>query len=822
MTDRARLTTSRSPAPLLSASVCALTAAASILVGCLPDSVASDPAAIDPVSLVANWSKVEIEDPVSPPRPSAQGAVVFDGSAEGLTWEALQGVEGLRIEDGRLVGRSTSEQPAILVTLPEPAGSEDELWSVETRLEVADGTRMAVHPALDPGPPMQVNLARIEEWPISSPLLPGAGTKTYTTELDDVFLLEMMPATRGPRKILLRPTDAAGVDFAVDSMRLVFRREHLASIESGPGWHGLGEVFRESLVSRPGETLVFEAQLSARPWLELAVGAVAEPLPSFEVAVAPATSGGGAEATTIATIRPTKADAWHAERIDLAEWAGETIRLRLQARNEEGDAAPALWGTPTVRSALTETADAERPQTVILFLADTLRKDHLAAWGHERETAPTLSRLAAEGVRFDDAVAQSTWTKVSVSSILTSLYPSTTGVAGLSDRISAGETTLAEIFRQAGYATFATSSVPFTGQLTNLHQGVEVLYEFGAIPRGEAEYTSKTSRVWVDAYLEWLEMHRDVPTFAFIHAMDPHSPFEPEPPYDRKWASDEDAARFAEQADAVRPHIKSPLLQRFMAPSEEELAIAGVDAETFVRYERNQYDGSILAMDVEVERMMGALDELGLTGASLLGFVSDHGEEFLEHGQHWHGATVYGEVTNVPMVLWGSGVPAGRVVERTVQTIDLYPTMVELAGLEVPERAQGQSLLPLLSTETATQRQRPAFVELPAERPAQVTRYAILDGSWKLVWNRGVGEPGVVDREGQPVELPEYELYDHEADPLNLEDRAEAHPEVVASLAEQLERWLSWAEEQKLDESEEMADMSAEELEQLRSLGYVE
>ena len=101
----------------------------------------------------------------------------------------------------------------------------------------------------------------MEHWPITSPLLPGAGTKTYTTELDDVFLLEMMPATRGPQKILLRPTNVADAEFAVDSVRLVFRGEHLANIDSGPGWHGLGEIFRETLVSRPGETLVFETEL---------------------------------------------------------------------------------------------------------------------------------------------------------------------------------------------------------------------------------------------------------------------------------------------------------------------------------------------------------------------------------------------------------------------------------------------------------------------------------------------------------------------------------------------------------------------------------
>ena len=801
----------------------ALVAGAMILIGC-PTSTSQDAEAAKPISLLANWSKFEVENAVPTPHVPTQGEIFFDHEA--VTWSALQGVEDLRVEDGRLVGRSTSEQPAILVELAQSVGGGDELWSVETRLEVSSGTRMGVHPVMEPGAPMQVNVARIEEWPISSPLLPGPGTKTYTTDLDDVFLLEMMPATREPQRVLLRPTNVAGADFAVDSVRLVFRGEHLASIGSGPGWQGLGEVFRETLVSRPGETLVFETELPARPWLDLAVGSVSEPLPDFEVLVARVAGDGTAsEAETAATLRSESADSWQATRVDLSAWAGERVQLRLRATGD-GE-APAFWGAPTIRDSLPssseQSAAAERPQAVVLFLADTLRSDHLDAWGHDHETAPTLARLASEGVRFDDAVAQSTWTKVSVSSILTSLYASTSGVADLSDRISAGETTLAEVFREAGYATFATSSVPFTGQLTNLHQGVELLYEYGAVPRGDSAHPTQTSEVWIDAYLDWLELHHDVPTFAFVHVMDPHSPFEPAPPYDTMWATEEDAERFAEQAAQVEPLIESPLLRRFMAPSREELDEAGVDAESFVEHEKNWYDGSIRAMDAEVERMMSKISELGLGERTLLGFVSDHGEEFLEHGKHWHGMTVYGEVANVPMALWGAGVPQGVVVDRTVQAIDLYPTLLELAGLEAPERVQGTSLVPLLTSDAAeAPRERPVFVELPANRPGEVPRFAIIDGRWKLVWNEGAGESGRTDRKGEPIALPEYELYDHAADPLNLDDVSADHPEEVERLAPALERWRSWAREQKLDESQATAEMSAEELEQLRSLGYVE
>ena len=120
------------------------------------------------------------------------------------------------------------------------------------------------------------------------------------------------------------------------------------------------------------------------------------------------------------------------------------------------------------REALTD-GGARTPQGVIVFLADTLRRDHLDMYGHERETAPHLSCLAAEGVRFADAISPATWTKVAVPSLLSSVYPASHGIVGMADRLPSGATTMAEAFRGAGYATFATSSVQFTGKLSNVH-----------------------------------------------------------------------------------------------------------------------------------------------------------------------------------------------------------------------------------------------------------------------------------------------------------------------------------------------------------------
>lgn len=772
------------------------------LAGCGHD---APPAEIPPVqSLLEQWATVQIDSPTPAAPEPARAEVRFDGTGLEARWSVIDGVAEARLEEGVLRGRTTSAQPALLLEWPTPVGVGDELWSVELRLRVSEGSRAAVHPLSDHGPGAEVAVRRIDDWPISSPIVAGDDPVTYTVKLDDVFLLEMPPATTDIHRLLLRPTDVEGADFAVESLRLIFRKEHLASIPSGPGWHGLGEVFRETVVSRAPETLRFAVTLPAKPWLDLAVGSIDAEPPGFHLAVA--RSGG--EATTLAELTVESPETWQSHRLDLAPWAGETVELLLEARSEHPGAL-AFWGAPTVRSSH---VDDERPQAVIVFLADTLRADHLDAWGYERATAPTLKRLAEGGTRFANTFSQATWTKASVPSILTSLYPSTSGVIDFNDRVPAAETTLAEAFRAAGYATFATSSVPFTGQLTRLHQGVEVLYELGALGDRTRGFQSKSAEHWVDRFIAWLDHHHDVPVFAFIHVMDPHSPFRPKPPHDTLWADEAAAERFAAQAEKLEPHIKSPLLRRFVAPSRQELAAAGVDEASFVATEKAWYDGSIHGLDAQLARLVERLEHHQLSERTVLAFVSDHGEEFLEHDRHWHGQTVYGEVTRVPLVLWGRGVSAGQVIEETVQALDLMPTLLDLAGLEKPERLQGRSLVPLWTREGDSGRSRPAFSEHHDHgESGDIASFAIVDEGFKLVWHVGA-----------VPEVAEFELFAVSADPLDQHDVAAEHPEVVERLAVKLRRWREWSVGQRLDPEAANSDLSAAELEQLRSLGYLD
>jgi arylsulfatase A-like enzyme len=271
------------------------------------------------------------------------------------------------------------------------------------------------------------------------------------------------------------------------------------------------------------------------------------------------------------------------------------------------------------------------------------------------------------------------------------------------------------------------------------------------------------------------------------------------------------------QAEAAKGHIKDPNMRRFGMPSRDELVAAGIDPEAYVAHEKDWYDGSIRGMDAEIGRLVERLRELGLDRRTLIVSMSDHGEEFLEHGRTFHQQSAYGELANVPLFFWGQRwVPAGKRVPEMVQSIDVMPTLLELSGLRPPAGIQGVSLVPFLRGTRHPAWPRPAVTEAlgrtsaTAEDPEAAVAIA-LDG-WKLVHHLR-----------RPAGRPEFELFQRRSDPLDLSDVAAQHPDIVARLSRDLQAWRKHAEAMEVTHDAAQAKaVSAEELERLRALGYVQ
>ena len=770
------------------------------LVGCR-----SDAPSTDPLRLIDLGTDAVFEGSPAPVEDMAHDADWSFGDGPG-DWFAPFGIEGFGVEGGAMVGRTSMPDgdvgpaPALVVPLPELP--EDDLWSVEVRARVSAGANFTARfgqgdelilPAVF-GNPMGI---------FRTPLQAGDEMHDYVIRPSN-----RMVVGTGPGHLVLTPSDVADAEFAIERVRLVLRKEHLQSVPSGPGWHGLSEVYQETIVSRSPERIAFDVTLPADPFLELSVGTIEDGDATFRVEVEPE---GEAARTWEQTV--SAAGAWQAGRLALDGLAGKPAQIRL-ALDGPSEGFLGFWGAPAVRSgAATRAADAG-PQGVILVITDTLRRDHLQSYGYERATSPVMARMADEGVLFADPISQATWTKVSVPAIQTGLYPMTHTVKGLPDRLPASAQTMAESFREAGYATFGLLSIPFVGAMTNLHQGYEVLHEPGAMgDAGDLEDggTVKSSFNLVPKLNDWLGERGDSKFFALLHIADAHSPFRPTAEYELTFAAEGEMDLLDEYTEQVRPHIEHPLMQRFGMPKREELAKADVDAADFVRIETNGLDGSIKGMDDQLGTLFARLDELGLRDKVVVALVADHGTELLEHDWHFHGHTMYGELNRVPMMLWGPGfVPSGVTIEPTVQTIDLMPTVLDVSGLPIPDGIQGRSTRALWEDPEGTAWRRPAITEMPLDVRSPFVGWSLVSEGWKLVQMGAFGEER------------SYELYDHATDPINLTDVSGDHPEVVERLSKMLEGWHAQALAARLDDAAAAASLDSEELERLRSLGYVQ
>ncbi len=759
------------------------------------------------------------------------------GNAATYGWQGGSGVSGFGVRAGNLAGRSTDDFPLIHVERTSGLEDDDLLHAVEVRMKASAGSNLAFAGRASETVDIAkaVEQARRNPWRASTPIVAGDQMKTYTIRPPRPV------ASSEIRHVLLRPTDAKGARFEIESIRLIFRKEYLAGIPPGIGWHGLSKVFRETLVARSPETIRMRIEIPARPWLDLAVGTIEDGATTFRVSVGRPGDREGNSVETVFERTVTTPHRWEPARVDLSEFAGREVELALSLSSQQAGRV-GFWGSPAVRdsgrmpSGLKPKSGSEAPQGVIVIMADTLRRDHLNSYGYERETAPVLAQLASEGALFRDCIAQATWTKVSTSSLMTGLYPSTHGVKDFSDRLSVSATTLAEVFREAGYATVSYSSVLFTGEFTNLHQGYEQLHEQSSLPD---ETKSKTAREYVDRLIPWLEDHRDVPFYVFLHVFDPHDPFQPRNPYDTLWAEAGRGEKHKDEVEKLKKFIKHPFMKNRGLPTAAELAAAGLDKEEFISHLHDWYDGSIRAMDAEIGRLLAHLRTLGLYEKTLVVFTSDHGEEFLEHGWMFHGQSAYGELANVPLIMRRPGaVPAGVTIDQTVRSIDIMPTVLELSGLPLPEGIQGESLIPLLSSAQGTAISRAGFLQGgggdPTPGPAWEGRaaitekarsddpssppnreeesYAIVKDGWKMIHNR-------INPNGKP----EFELFDHRRDPLNMKDVAAENPEVVQKLAQEIDAWHKAAEAARLDSGAvDEQKLGAEELERLRSLGYIQ
>ncbi len=453
--------------------------------------------------------------------------------------------------------------------------------------------------------------------------------------------------------------------------------------------------------------------------------------------------------------------------------------------------APVVAPSPDVRAAIPAALRA-RPN-VVLVIVDTLRGDHLGVYGDPRGLSPNIDAAASDGSTYE-ASGQSSWTKPSVATILTSLYASSHGAMSKPSLLPDVKTLADELTRE-GYTTAGFVSNINLAPSFNFQQGFG---EYTYLPPdylfGAAESSSKlvlysivrkvwfslNKKRWVGQYyqdsrtvnghlLPWLERHAEDRFFVLAHYMDPHDPYFAHP-YD---------------GEAIA-RVEMPNPPPELAPRMLEL-----------------YAGEVKHMDESFGALVAKLRALGIYDDTLIVLTADHGEEFFEHGGWWHGTTLYDEQVGVPLVVkWPAGMVADSRPAGVARLLDVAPTILAATGTALPAEWQGVDLRRGIPAE------RTAFAEEDHEGNVLT---AARRGRWK----------SIRANPGNPRGLPEVELFDLEVDPGEDKNLADAEAARVAELDVGIEEITKEAASEAVESAGEVK-MDDATRDRLRALGYIE
>jgi arylsulfatase A-like enzyme len=419
---------------------------------------------------------------------------------------------------------------------------------------------------------------------------------------------------------------------------------------------------------------------------------------------------------------------------------------------------------------------------IALVVVDTLRADRLGLHGHPRDLSPRLDAWAESGCVFERAHATSPWTLPSFASIYTGHYAMRHGAGLGRDQdppvyvpLDEGVPTVAELLARSGLTTAALTNNPVVSPRFGLSRGFGE-YEYEAVD----DASTRPADAMVDRALRWLDESRHRSFFLVVHLFDPHLPYDAPPPFRGRYTSD----------------VPSSLTHPFDRLVDVRTgALVPDDADR--RFIAGAYDEEVAFVDAQLERLLAELDRAGVLERGLVILTADHGEELFDHGGFEHGHAMWQELLRVPLIIWGRGVPAGRT-RAPVSLIDLAPTMLAFAGLDVPHHLPGRALLSRPEPGRAGP-ERTLFADSIVYGDE---RKVVLRWPYKLI----------LDPAGS-----ERLLFELEQDPLERTDLAPARPELAEALAAELRDELHDADRR----FRPALELDPETAERLRALGYV-
>ncbi|WAC06414.1 MAG: sulfatase [Thermodesulfobacteriota bacterium] len=397
---------------------------------------------------------------------------------------------------------------------------------------------------------------------------------------------------------------------------------------------------------------------------------------------------------------------------------------------------------------------------VFLVVIDALRFDRLGCYGYQRETSPAIDKIAAEGITFERAMSQSSWTKSAVASLLTSTYPEIHGVKSIEDRLSADEIFLPAILKKFGYVTGCVQTNPFLSSKSGFNQDFDFYLEL--FDNAPGVYKPRINDA-VNAVFDWLDQFITHPFFLYLHVLDTHNPYAP-------------------------PKEFNP----------------------FGNAEQDLFDGEVKFVDYYIGLIREYLAVKGLTEKTLFIITSDHGEEFGDHGHRYHAKHLYQEVLHVPLIISSPAlIPSGISIPSQVRSIDLVPTILEVLGIPPLASHQGESLIPLLKLALAPD--RPVLSQIGGDHPSggKSELISFNTGDYKIIWNK---------------QTDAKELYHLATDPHEKNNIADEKKEACDDLQTRMKKIIQPPEEAPFHYKPSPAKVCVDDdlLNRLRGLGYID
>ena len=619
---------------------------------------------------------------------------------------------------------------------------------------------------------------------------------------------------------VLYELETGGRSAALDilSVKIIPKEAAFASSRAGISVEARGGQSRRTLFMHAPGRLVYQIRIPQTGRLDIGLGAVTrDDLVTYRITATRV----GEDPELLFEEASAETEHWEQRQVDLSHLAGETVTLALEATADRAGTV-ALWAAPT----LTGDRLTDKPN-VIFYVIDGAGADYMSVYGYNRRTTPHLERLALEGAIFERAYSNSSWTRPSTPSFLTSLQHSVLGGLKNGRNVVPDQAlTIAEHAHLAGYQTAEFTSNPNAGQMSGLDRGNDVFRDAGANP------SSTSSIALHEDFWRWREAYPGEPYWTHFQTTDVHWPHASVAPFAGLFVSAE-RRRVLEAWDRRLGEASGAGVGVWGGNFEE----TGIDRVAYMSGFRDLYDEDMAHQDDQLGRLVAQLKAAGEWERTLLIVAADHGAA--AGSQDWEilmrddvppnydfvhrGTPIFRSgVSRIPLIIvWPERIAPGQRFSEPVSMIDMLPTILDLVDLPMPAVMQGQSLAPLLLGEQGWEPRPVIFDEFEVDATTGELggRLEVVDGRWgaSLEINplSDPGEPG----NRRPAPLLLYDLWN---DPQCLNSLHDERPDLVEKYTEFLE--AQWEAHQLLAKQftpGTESPLTPEQLRTLRSLGYI-